>query len=347
MSKKKDAIEIRSEQVQEILTKVPSWMIRWGNLLFLFLILMLLSLSWFIKYPDVIVSNALITTHIPLQKIYAKTSGKLDTVLIRDNELVEKNQVLAIMENSAEYKDVFKLISLTNKIHINNREFDFPINDIPILSLGNIGASYALFENNYTQYLLIKELTNNAKTTILANNNLDVIQRNEELKILRDVIKSYSQLKNKIRQWDTSYVLRSKIDGQVALLNYSIDNQKINKGDLLFNVIPSKNSGYIAKLSIPASDANKIEIGQRVNINLDNYPQTKFGTLEGEIIKKSQLPDINGFYWIEVSLPDGLITTNKSKIVFIQELRGSAEIITKDLRLIERLFNQASNVFSN
>ena len=41
-----DQIELRSEEVQEILTKVPNWMIRWGNTLFLVLIGMLLLLSW-------------------------------------------------------------------------------------------------------------------------------------------------------------------------------------------------------------------------------------------------------------------------------------------------------------
>src|SRR5690606_3084206 len=131
MSKNKDAIEIRSEQVQEILTKVPSWMIRWGNLLFLCLILMLLIISWFIKYPDVIFSKALITTQVPLQKIYAKTTGKLDTILVKNNELVGSNRPLSNIENTSEYKDDFKLISLTNKNHINNLVFDFPIRELP------------------------------------------------------------------------------------------------------------------------------------------------------------------------------------------------------------------------
>ena len=49
-----DNIELRSEEVQEILEKVPHWMIRWGNVLFLALIVLLLVISWFVKYPDVI-----------------------------------------------------------------------------------------------------------------------------------------------------------------------------------------------------------------------------------------------------------------------------------------------------
>ena len=43
---------------------------------------------------------------------------------------------------------------------------------------------------------------------------------------------------------------------------------------------------------------------------------------------------------IDVSLPKKLITSYNKKIDFKQEMRGTAEIITEDLRLIERFFYQ-------
>ena len=49
-------IEIRSDEVQEILSAVPNWMIRWGITLIFGLIIMLVFISWFIKYPDIILS---------------------------------------------------------------------------------------------------------------------------------------------------------------------------------------------------------------------------------------------------------------------------------------------------
>jgi multidrug efflux pump subunit AcrA (membrane-fusion protein) len=91
-----EKIDLRSEEVQEILTKVPHWLIRWGNVLFLGLILMLLGISWFVKYPDVILSEAVITTQIPPQKEFAKISGTIDAILVKDDEPVNPNQVLAI-----------------------------------------------------------------------------------------------------------------------------------------------------------------------------------------------------------------------------------------------------------
>ena len=91
-------IELRSEEVQEILTKVPNWMIRSGNTLFLVLILMLLLLSWFVKYPDILLSEAIITTKIPPEKKYARTTGKLDSIFVKDASIVRKDQSLATIE---------------------------------------------------------------------------------------------------------------------------------------------------------------------------------------------------------------------------------------------------------
>jgi len=47
-------VELREENVQEILTAVPHWMIRWGNTLFCTLIILLLAMAWLVQYPEVV-----------------------------------------------------------------------------------------------------------------------------------------------------------------------------------------------------------------------------------------------------------------------------------------------------
>ena len=425
-----DNIELRSEDVQEILNAVPNWMIRWGNLLILILIAMLLCITWFVKYPDIITAEAMITTQVPPQKEYAKTSGTLIAVLINDNDLVIKNQPLAIIENTANYKDVYTLKSVMDTIKINNQSFDFPINALPILFLGDIESQYALFENSYIQYKLNSELqpfSNEAiankyslselnrrlrnlisqrdiNKTELAfkqkdlnrnktlyekgiistqdydNKQLEIAQaeRNyknfessisqireaisnahrtskgseinrvkEEMVLLKNVIQSYNQLKKSIRDWENRYVLKSKMDGKVSFLSYWSVNQTVNQGDLVFTIIPSENSAFVAKLKSPAQNSGKVRVGQNVNIKLENYPDTEFGTLQGTVNTISLIPNQNGLYLIDVVLPSTLITSYNKTIDFKQEMRGTAEIITEDLRLIERFFYQFKNVLKN
>ncbi len=420
-------IELRSEEVQEILEKVPHWMIRWGNVLLLSLILLLLLISWFVKYPDVIISEVTITTQIPPQKEFARITGKFDAILVEDSQSVEAKQPLAIIENTANYQDVFMLKSIIDTIKVNNTSFEFPIGNFPILFLGDIDSYYALFENSYIQYQLNKELRpfsnealanrysiselnrrfknlqsqkninkteltfkekdlnrskslfekgvisaqdfenkqleyaqaqrsyqnfessisqlreaiNNAQKT---SKGTEINRIKEEMMLLKNVIQSFNQLKKAIKDWEYIYVLQSDINGKVSFLNIWNSNQNVNQGDLVFTIIPSENSSFIAKLRAPAQNSGKIKVGQVVNIKLENYPDTEFGVLNGTVKNISLIPDKEGLYFIDVELPKKLITSYNKEIDFKQEMLGSAEIITEDLRLIERFFYQFKEV---
>lgn len=96
MSEEKE-IELRSEEVQEILTRVPHWMIRWGSVVVLSILLSLFFVSWLVKYPDVITTQIVITTNIPPEKLVAKVSGKIEVILVKDRMLISKNTPLAVI----------------------------------------------------------------------------------------------------------------------------------------------------------------------------------------------------------------------------------------------------------
>ncbi|HXJ99163.1 MAG TPA: HlyD family efflux transporter periplasmic adaptor subunit [Gelidibacter sp.] len=428
MENKLENLSLRSEEVQDILTKVPHWMIRWGNVLFLALILLLLFITWFVKYPDIIPSEAVITTQIPPQKEYAKTTGKLEAILVEDNDYVNMNQPLAIIENTANYKDVFQLKSMTDTVKINSQSFNFPFDRLHVLFLGDIDSQFAVFENNYIHYQLNRDLqpfsneaVANRFSILELNRRLQSLQsqkeinetemnfqrkdlqrnkslfdkgvisaqeyenkqlvyaqaeRNfknyessisqiregisnartiskgteinrvkEEMVLLKNVIQSFNQLKKAIKDWEQQYVLQTNIDGTVAFLNYYNINQTVTSGDLIFTIIPAESSSFIAKLKTPAQNSGKIKIGQRVNIKLENYPDAEFGVIQGIITNVSLLPNKDGLYFIDVKLPLKLITSYNKEIEFKQEMRGSAEIITEDLRLIERFLYQFKQLF--
>jgi hypothetical protein len=167
----------------------------------------------------------------------------------------------------------------------------------------------------------------------------------EERTLLIGVIQSLSRLKKSIKDWEFSFALTSNLDGEVSFLNFWSENQTVNSGDIVFTVIPSDGAEYIAKLKTPAQNSGKIREGQDVIIRLSNYPDAEFGTLEGKITKMSVITDEDGMYAIDVSLPDTLITTFDKEIDFQQEMRGTGEIVTEDLRLIERFFYQLRNIF--
>jgi len=339
MSKELKDIELRSEEINEILTRVPNWMIRSGNTLFLSLILMLLILSWIIKYPDVVTSEIMITTEIKSQSGVAKINGRLDSIFVIKNQPVKKNQILGTVENTSDFSDVLFLKSILDTIKFHDQSFSFPIDQLPILILGDIENSYKLFENNYIQYILEKNnLPFNGYQNKKPLNDTEISQIVKKRNLLKNTILSFNQLKITVDNWENNYILKSELEGNVYFQNDWSNNQSVNKGDLLFIITPVKNSRYIANLKIGSQDIRKVKVGQQVNIQLDSYPDYEYGVLQGTVKTISSISNRNGFYLIDVSLPKKLITSNNTIINFKEELSGKAEIITADIRLIERFF---------
>ncbi|MEE9364392.1 MAG: HlyD family secretion protein [Cellulophaga sp.] len=323
MPQAKEGVEIRSEEVQEILSHIPHWMIRWGNVLILLLIIMLLFISWFVKYPDVITTEIMITTSSPPEKIYAKYNSNFEVFLVKNNELVKKNQLITVLESNAYYKDVLHLKSILDTIMVNQNKFRIPIDNISSLILGEIALNYSLFEIDY----------NNLTRTTIKNR-----------KLLKETFQSFYQLKKSIKDWEKQFVIKSPSNGKVSFLSFWNKNKTVKKGDLIFTITPSKNTNYIGKIKAPATNSGKIKEGQTVQIKLVRYPSEEFGEINGTIQSISIIPDEDGNYLIDIELPRVLITSYGKTIEFRHEMKGSANIITEDLRLIERFFYQLKNI---
>lgn len=418
-------LNLRSEEVQEILTRVPNWMIRWGTILVFGIILMLFFVSWFIKYPDIVSTEIVITTAVPPEKILARTSGKIETLLINDKDIVKENRPLAIIQNTANYKDVLLLKKVIEDCP-NGNKFDFE--KLNNSQLGDIESAYALFHSAYIANELNTELKpfqverdaqnsenveirqrlelllqqkelneselqlqkndvnryeklfikgviseqdfenkkltylqaqkgyknllssiSQLKSSLIANGNSSkgtkISGTKEEINLESSKIQSYYQLKKVIKDWEMAYVLKSSVAGKVTFLQIWTKNQSISAGENVFSVVPSLGRGYIGKLKAPALNSGKIKIGQKVNIRLANFPDREFGILIGKVNNISLVPDKDGNLLIDVGLPKGLETSYHKVIAFHQEMKGSAEIVTEDLRLSERLLYQFRDVF--
>ncbi|MCK4661859.1 MAG: HlyD family efflux transporter periplasmic adaptor subunit [Bacteroidales bacterium] len=156
----KNKIEIRSEEVQEILGHIPSWMVRSGISAIFVVIIVLLIGSWFFKYPDVIQSNIIITTENPPAELVAKTNGRIEHLFVKDSQNVQYNQLLAVIENPANFNDIIfidkTLDSLKPLINIYDTSvIQFLIKDF---EFGEIQSFFSSFLKAYTDYKNLFEL---------------------------------------------------------------------------------------------------------------------------------------------------------------------------------------------
>lgn len=429
-------INIRSEEVQEVLSHVPTWMVRWGITLIFGLIFMVLVLSWFVKYPETISGNINITTEIPPIKLSAQINGRIQEVYVQNGDSVSEGTPIAVLESPLSEDAILHLEHLidTFEVHFNDEskgpfEFTAPLPNFGILQetvnrFRSIAQEYfsrkynsydsdrlknvekQITHHNSLRHILSTQVTRSKKEMKNANEKMETDQRlydngviakmeffegqskfaqkqqgleqlktniiqnnititNLEKKMIEltfeheDRIRQLKvelstvidQLENQITGWQQSYVLESPYTGTVNFLGNISENQSVSAGTSLFAVIPqdTRNIGYV---QIPPQGIGRVKIGQRVIIQLANYPKQEFGQLKGKVVSISEVPTMNpesnqGYYFAKVILPDGLKTTYNKELGRTAEMIGTASIITKDLSVLERVFNQFRTLFDN
>ena len=147
---RQNEIEIRSEEVQEILGTPPRWIIRWGITIMLMVVVVLISGSYFYKYPDLITARVTIMSENPPVQIVAKANGKLEQLFTANNQIVEENQLLGVIENSASHADAYRLLESLEAIQSFFSEPD-RFRDISFAENFSLGQYHSFFSSFISQ----------------------------------------------------------------------------------------------------------------------------------------------------------------------------------------------------
>ena len=99
---------LHPEDVDELLAQMPGWPLRWGISLMFGVVMLLLGLAWFVKYPDVIKGRITITTSTPPATVVARAGGNIHLLVI-DKTLLNPNQAFATIGGNTRYDDVVAL----------------------------------------------------------------------------------------------------------------------------------------------------------------------------------------------------------------------------------------------
>ena len=424
-------IELRSDEFQEIIKQSPRWMIRSGISLIFGIIILLLIGSYFFRYPDVIDANIVVLSENPPAYLAARTTARIDSLLVTDNQIVSDDQIIAILENTANFKDAMKVKEMLSRQEPFMLTFD-TINAVQpetALKLGDIQTDYSNFVRLHDDYftflrlklhpkkikalrqqvamnriyydrlwaqkqdmeadyrlisaqykrdsillakgvlsdldleksktLLIQKKYNlNGARTKLAETQSANLKLDQEVvdaemefadqkkKAQNTLIEAMNVLKSRLAFWEQSFIIRSPIVGKVSFTNYWSKNQQVKKDEIVFTVIPEKQSQIIGRISLPVKGAGKVAVGQKVNIRFENFPYMEYGDIKGTVKSISLVPS-NENYIVEVEIPQNMTTSYDIPLKFSQEMKGSAEIITEDLRLIQRFINPVKSLLKH
>lgn len=183
---------------------------------------------------------------------------------------------------------------------------------------------------------------------------LEIQRQNEETEHLRGIMQQASQLKAQVAQWLEQYAVISPADGTVSLQKVWSRGQHVMVGDVIASVVPDNGDRVIGRLQVPSSGFGKVEEGQRVNVRLNGFPYMEFGVLKGVVESIPAVPQTvttaegnSIVYTVEVSFPDSLVTTYGKELPMVQQMDGTAEIITRDRRLIGQFIDPVLSLFKN
>lgn len=264
-----------SDDMQDIITTVPSWILRWGITLFFGILVLIICLSAMIRYPDIVKAQLKIGSPNSAKPVVSKISGKLVKLLVADNERTNAGQPLAYLESTADH---FKVLGLLRNLKELQQQVlqNKPINKVAVSQsdnseFGELQSSYQVFFQAYLSYrssvdngfylkkkgYLKKDLDDLNKQAKQLNDGKAVQQRNfslanDEYEMHKKLEKEKVETPAELRQQEAKYLAQRSplIQTEYALItagnNYSAKQKEILELD---NQILEERSKFLQALN--------------------------------------------------------------------------------------------------
>lgn len=193
--------------------------------------------------------------------------------------------------------------------------------------------------------LLSKKMALPQLNSTIAVNLSQQMQKDRELMELENSINQQKTLfqqavqtfHSQVLAWKHNYVVSAPISGSIAFASFVEENQYLDTDQTVCYITP-EDLKYYAEIVVPQSKLGKVAINQNVLLKFPSYPYEEYGSVVGSLTFISHIPSENG-YLAKVSFPSGLTTTFGKEIQFRDGLEANAEIITKDLTLLTRMYH--------
>jgi HlyD family secretion protein len=252
------------------------------------------------------------------------------------------NEIIGIQEFIDRLITKEKLYSENQRIEAKNYNRD------SLLRAGNVIPESEL-ERAHQSLLKVNidlqqaKLDHSAKSIELAEKrqllNDDKISRiDDKQKLVSLLRESFLNLKAQVSLWENTYLLITPIDGIVSFTKFWSANQSVVKDEPVVSIVPVETGNFLGRIDLKMERSGKVKTGELVNIKLSGYPYLEYGMVRGIVKSKSLVPS-SDIYIIEIELPNGLTTLYGIPLDFTQNMQGTAEIITKNIRLLQKIVN--------
>lgn len=172
----------------------------------------------------------------------------------------------------------------------------------------------------------------------------EILELDKQVAEERDkFLQALNTLQSAADAWKLKYVLTAPVTGRVIFSGTLQENQSVAINQEVFYVAPPT-TDYFGELHIPQQNAGKVRVGQDVLVKFAGYPYQEFGGVRGRITTIAEMSLKDSVFLAKVMLPTGLKTTYSKQLAYKTGMTASADIITDDRRLLEKLFYQLRKV---
>jgi multidrug resistance efflux pump len=202
-----DRIELRSDDVQEIIGTPPRWIVRWGTLVVTGAVFAMVAMSFWVQYPDKVRGRVAITTKIAPVRVNAQKSGLISEIHVEDGNKVEEGDLLVLMQNAANYEDVEELEEFTKDLNDADQFelLEFLSSDFKQLELGSLQNLYAEVQTNFEKFQFYEQNKAAAKEITQVKREIQNIKSgiNIQRRKLKDAQATENLEKNKYERFRT------------------------------------------------------------------------------------------------------------------------------------------------
>tara|TARA_Y100000589_G_C27179637_1_gene640199 strand:- start:151 stop:1446 length:1296 start_codon:yes stop_codon:yes gene_type:complete len=217
--------------------------------------------------------------------------------------------------------------------------------------------SQSEFEKKKSFLINTKQRFQDAKI-LLAKEELNVIILRESLlaeefnlvekknNLKRKLEVTYDFLKEKIREWESAFILTAPVTGKVVFTKIWSENRFVNFGEKIMTIIPIKSGEIEGHIEMQQNNIGELKLGERVNVKLKHFPYMEHGLVYGEVSSISSTAEENLFI-VKVSFPSMLKSSYNKTLKFSQGMTGSAEILTEEISLLFHFIKPIKSLFKN
>jgi multidrug resistance efflux pump len=277
---------------------------------------------------------------------FLKNLSNLNSYLTND---INGNKILSLTEEINGIQEYIKRLGLKEKLYSENQHIEArKFNRDSLLFVQNVFTQTDIERSRQALLRVNMELQqvrldHSAKTIELAEKNqllreTTITRIDEKDKLVSGLRESYLNLKAQMNLWENTFLLVSPVDGVVSFTKFWSANQSVVKDEPVLTIVPFVTGNFLGRINLKMLRSGKVKTGQSVNIKLSGFPYLEYGMVRGKVKSISLVPSGDS-YVIEIELPEGLKTLYGINLEFTQNMQGTAEIITENVRLLQKLIN--------